>query len=95
MSADQADLQRLSDRPGLHGAHCTECDYLFDTYETPSRMNDVIMLLENICCPQCCERQSIVLLMPLTYRKMVEKQIAKEAERERVRLVADKYIERR
>lgn len=43
VSADLEDLQRLSSRPGLHGAHCTECNYLFDAYETPSRIKDVII----------------------------------------------------
>ena len=48
MPVDHTDLFRLTGRPGLHGAHCTECDYLFDAYDTPTRLGDVTMLLKKL-----------------------------------------------
>lgn len=91
---DVSELVRIDLRPGLHGARCRDCDRLFDAYETPCPMDDVIMRLSTMRCPECGGRSAVDLLMPWKYREMVAASIAREAESERVRLVADKYIPR-
>lgn len=91
---DQSDILRLKQRPGLHGALCTGCDYLFDAHDTPSRLGDVVMQLKTIECPRCETRKNLLLLMPFKYMMLMEHRVAIEIKRENVRQTADKYIPR-
>lgn len=91
MTAEQI---RPEASPGLHGAHCHRCDYLFDAFDTPQPLNDAIMRLETTHCPNCRKRDKLFLLMPFKYREMVANRVLSERRREAVRQVADKYISR-
>lgn len=91
MTAEQV---RLDASPGLHGAHCQRCDYLFDAFYTPQPLNDAIMRMETMRCPKCAKRDKLFLLMPFKYRAMVADRALAEQRREAVRTVADKYIPR-
>lgn len=85
---------RLKAAPGMHGAHCRRCNYLFDAYDTPQPLDDVIMRMETMRCPRCRKRDNLFLLMPFKYREMVAERVAAEDRHEAVRQVADKYISR-
>jgi len=91
---EPSDLLRLADHPGLHGAHCTKCDRLFDAFDTPMRLDEAVMRMKGMSCPRCGKRKHLLLLMPSKYREMMEKQIADEAKCESIRQTADKYIPR-
>ena len=91
---DAADKFRLKMTPGMHGAHCQRCDYLFDAFDTPTPLNDAIMRIKTTRCPRCNKRDKLFLLMPFKYREMVAAAIATEQRREAVRQTADKYIPR-
>jgi hypothetical protein len=69
---DAADELRLKMTPGMHGAHCQRCAYLFDAFDTPTPINDAIMRMETTRCPRCKRRDKLFLLMPFRYREMVE-----------------------
>jgi DNA-directed RNA polymerase subunit RPC12/RpoP len=90
----QFDLVRLELNPGLHGAMCMSCKYLFDAYDTPAPLDDVLMRMKTLRCPSCGKRKHLHLLMPWKYREMVAAEIEAEAKREAVRTVADKYVPR-
>lgn len=89
-----AEQIRIEASPGLHGAHCQRCDYLFDAFNTPTPLNDAIMRMKTTRCPQCSTRDKLFLLMPFKYREMVAARIEAERRREAVRQIADKYIPR-
>ncbi len=89
------DLARLKASPGLHGARCPKCDYLFDAYDTPAPINDVLARLRGMRCPSCGKKRGLGLLMPWKYQERVEAKIVAEERREEVRKTADKYISRR
>ena len=91
---DAMDLLRLDALPGMHGAHCTKCKRLFDAFDTPSQLDEALMRMKTLVCPQCGKRGNLMLLMPWVYREMVAKQVAEEDAREAVRQTADKYIHR-
>lgn len=85
---------RLEASPGLHGAHCHRCNYLFDAFDTPQPLGDAIMRMETLRCPKCRKRDKLFLLMPYKYRELVAARALAEEHREAVRRVADKYIPR-
>ena len=91
---NHSDLLRLKQRPGLHGAHCRACNYLFDAYDTPAPLNDVVMRLKTMRCPRCDSRENVDVVMPWKYVELVEVEIAADDRREAVRQLADKYISR-
>lgn len=91
---DTSDIVRLAAAPGMHGAHCARCDYLFDAFNTPQPLNDAIMRMEGMKCPRCRKRDKLFLMMPSRYRAAVADRVEDERRREAVRLVADKYIQR-
>jgi len=89
-----AEQVRLESSPGMHGAHCRRCDYLFDAFDTPQPLNDAIMRMKTARCPKCRKSDKLFLLMPFKYREMVAERVIAEERREAVRQVADKYIQR-
>lgn len=91
---DAQDLFRLERHPGMHGVHCTKCDRLFDAFDTPTRLDEGLMRMKSLTCPSCGKRKHLNLLMPYKYREMASAFVAREAERERIRQIADKYISR-
>jgi hypothetical protein len=91
---DAFDIVRLSERPGLHGCHCTKCDRLFDAHDTPCRLDDGLMRIETLRCPTCRGRKHLMLLLPHRYRAMVAEAVAREVAAEATRRIADKYISR-
>jgi len=94
MAVVATDLLRLDLRPGLHGAHCTRCDRLFDAYDTPAPLADVLARVKTMICGECGERDKLMLLMPHKYREMVADAIRKAEAREALMRKVDKYIPR-
>lgn len=92
---DRSDVARLEAMPGMHGINCTPCDYLFDAFDTPTRMQDALMRMRTLVCPICGERGGLLLLMPEAYRDQVLAKVEREERKEAVRQIADKYIPRR
>lgn len=80
---NDADLARIRSSPGLHGAHCTECDYIFDAFTTPAPLADVVMHMKTTRCPKCGKRKHLLLLMPPRYQEMAEERAAGAAHERR------------
>ncbi len=88
------DLVRIKASPGLHGCHCEKCNRLFDAFDAPLAMDEAVMRMKVLRCPECGSRKHLMVMMHHRYVELAQQELDREAERERVRQIADRYIER-